>query len=124
MKNTPPGKNVRLIIADDNPRARHGLQALLATQPGIEVVASACDGKDAMLQTEVMQPEVVMLDAHMPVMDGVEATRQIKARWPQIRVIILTMYPIYEAYALRAGADCFLIKDGPHEDLVSAILGV
>ena len=123
MENTLPGRNVRLLIADDNPRARHGLQALLSTQPGVEVIASVCNGQEAIHQTETLQPEVVVLDAHMPVIDGLEATWQIKRRWPQIRVIILTMYPLYEADALSAGADFFLIKDSPHEDLVAAILG-
>jgi DNA-binding NarL/FixJ family response regulator len=66
---------------------------------------------------------VVLMDARMPVMDGVDATRLIKERWPQIRVILLTMYPTYREDALDAGADAFLVKGCPPEQLLAAITG-
>ena len=71
---------------------------------------------------EALQPEVVLMDARMPGMDGLEATYQIKGRWPQIRVIVLSMYRAYQAEALAAGADVFLVKGCAAEELLGAIL--
>ena len=69
------------------------------------------------------RPDVVLIDARMPVMDGLEATRLIKDKWPEVKVIVLTMYPMYRAKALAVGADDFLVKGCPPEDLLEAILG-
>jgi DNA-binding NarL/FixJ family response regulator len=68
------------------------------------------------------RPDVVLMDARMPVMDGLEATRVIKDKWPEVKIIVLTMYPAYRAQALAAGADACLIKGCPPEDLLKAIL--
>jgi DNA-binding NarL/FixJ family response regulator len=114
---------VRVLIADDQPRARHSLRSLLDTWPEIEVVAEAADGRAAVELTRLCQPDVVLMDVRMPVMDGLTATQLIKERWPQIRVVILTMYTDHTAAeASAAQADAFLIKGRPAEELLAAIL--
>jgi DNA-binding NarL/FixJ family response regulator len=112
----------RVLIADDRPRSRSGLRAVLDLRPEIVVVGEATDGQEAVRLVEDLQPDVVLMDARMPAMNGVEATQLIKERWPEIRVIVLTLYAGYRADALAAGADAFLIKGSPREDLLKAIL--
>lgn len=111
----------RVLIADDSARARDGLRALLATWPEIAVVGEATDGQDAVRQVAECQPDVVLMDLRMPVLDGVRATQLIKQRWPSITVIVLTMYSVEQPAALAAGADAFLIKGGAHERLLAAL---
>lgn len=113
--------NIRVLIADDNPRSRSGMRALLTTRPEVEVVDTAQDGEQAVQDAAMLQPDVVLMDVQMPGLDGLEATRQIKARWPRIRVIVLTLYPAYQAAARLAGADAFLLKGSPPEDLFNAL---
>ena len=113
----------RVLIADDRPRSRSGLRAVLAVRPEIEIVGEAADGQEALRLVEEHRPDVVLMDAKMPVMDGVEGTRLIKERWPEIRVVVLTIHATYEADALAAGADAFLIKGCAAEELLGAILG-
>jgi DNA-binding NarL/FixJ family response regulator len=120
-------KRIKALIADDNERARKALRALLLTRraagPEIEIAGEAADGREAVEKAEALQPDVVLMDAQMPRMDGLEATRQIKARWPEIRVVVVTMHASLRAKAQAAGADVFLLKGGPVEELLSAILG-
>lgn len=114
---------IRLVIADDRTRSRDGLRALLDMWPGVEVVGEAVDGGEAVRLVEKCQPDVVLMDARMPGMDGLQATRWIKAHWPEVRVIVLTMYASSRADALAAGADDFLVKGCADEELLEAILG-
>ena len=125
------GLPMRVLIADDRPRSRDGLRALLATVrlsahgeawPEVEVVGEAADGEEAVRLVEECRPDVVLMDVRMPAMDGLEATRFIKGRWPEVKVIVLTMYATYRAEALAAGADAFLVKGCPAEELLEAIL--
>jgi DNA-binding NarL/FixJ family response regulator len=115
-------RQVRVLIADDRHTTRQGLRALLALVPQVEVIGEATDGGESVQLVSEHHPDVVLMDMQMPVMDGVEATRRIKKRWPEVRVIVLTMYTRYRAEALAAGADAFLLKDGAADTLAGAIL--
>lgn len=114
---------IRVLIADDSAHARTGLRALLATWPDIRVVGEAANGQDAVQLVAERLPDVVLMDVHMPVLDGVEATRLIKQQWPAVTVIVLTLYVLEQRSALRAGADAVLIKGRAPEQLL-ATLGV
>ena len=95
---------------------------MLATWPQVEVVGEATNGREALQLVEECRPEVVLMDAIMPVMDGLEATGLIKDRWPEVKVIVLTIHSSLRAEALTVGADSFLIKGCPAVDLLKAIL--
>ncbi|MGD8966136.1 MAG: response regulator transcription factor [Anaerolineae bacterium] len=112
---------LRVLIADDRSRSRQGLRALLATQPGIEVVGEAGDGREALRLVEECRPHTVLMDAKMPAMDGLTATRLIKERWPEVKVIVLTMYGAHKSEAIAAGADAFLVKGCLADELLGAI---
>jgi DNA-binding NarL/FixJ family response regulator len=116
-------ESIRILIVDDQERARQGLKALLATWPRIEIVSEAADGREAVQLVEESQPDLVLMDAKMPVVDGVEGTRLIKERWPETRVVVLTMHASYRADALAAGADAFLIKGCSAQEFWEAISG-
>jgi DNA-binding NarL/FixJ family response regulator len=113
----------RVVIVDDNPQVRKELRTLLPLAGDIEVVGEAADGLQAIRLAQALQPEVVLIDLEMPVLDGYEAMRQIKAVLPSCRVVTLTVHG-YEAARLRAmeaGADVFLEKGAPLGALVHAI---
>ena len=121
--------DIRVVIADDQALVRAGLAALLDTQPGLSVVGQAGDGQEAVRLARETQPDVVLMDVRMPLLDGLAATRRIAAGQPhgqaahQVRVVILTTYDLdeYVYEALRAGACGFLLKHAPPEEL---LLGV
>ena len=113
----------RVPIADDSVRARDGLRALLTMRPEIEVVGEASNGQDAVRMVAECRPDVVLMDLHMPVLDGIQATQLIKQQWPAVIVVVLTMYAVEQSAALAAGADVFLIK-GNAPDRILAALGV
>lgn len=115
------GTTVRVLIADDRSRSRQGLRALLGTHPGIEVVGEARDGLEALRLVEERHPHAVLMDAKMPIMNGLAAAHFIKERWPEVKIIVLTMYDSLQAAALDAGADAFLIKGCPASELLGAI---
>jgi DNA-binding NarL/FixJ family response regulator len=113
----------RVLIADDNPQVRQELHTLLPLAGGIEIVGEASDGREAIRLARALRPEVVLMDLEMPVLDGYEATRQIKANSPSCRVVALTVHG-YEAArqkASQSGVDVFLVKGGSVESLVQAI---
>lgn len=112
---------VRVLIVDDQPRARQGLKALLATWPQVKEVQEAANGQEALVLVEESQPNLVLMDIRMPKMDGLEATRRIKAKWPQIKIVALSMYTEYAADALAAGADAFVCKGEPPEKLLATL---
>jgi DNA-binding NarL/FixJ family response regulator len=122
---------VRVLIVDDQEQTRKALEALLTsielhesgeTQTAVQVIGHAADGREALESIESHQPDVILMDARMPGMDGLEATRLIKQAWPGIRVVLLTMYPINVIDAQRAGADAILPKEGNSAALEAAIL--
>ncbi|MBK9712387.1 MAG: response regulator transcription factor [Kouleothrix sp.] len=112
---------IRVLIADDSARTREGLRVLFATWPEITVVGEAADGQEALRLVAERRPDVVLMDLHMPVLDGMQATRQIKQQWPSITVIVLTIYAVEQSAALAAGADAFVIKGTAPERLLAAI---
>jgi DNA-binding NarL/FixJ family response regulator len=115
-------QRVRVLIADDHPHSRRGLRVLLATSSEVEVIGEAANGQQTLCLVEECQPDVVLMDVRMPMLDGLEAARIIKSRWPEVRVVLLTMHAAYQADALAAGADGFLLKGCPTENLLAAIL--
>lgn len=114
---------IRVLIADDSSRARDGLRALLVIWPEVEVVGEAVNGEEAVRLVAECQPDVVLMDLQMPVLDGVQATLLIKQRWPAITVIALTMYGAEQAAALEAGVDAFVVKGSAPNRLLS-VMGV
>ncbi len=115
---------VRVLIVDDMPQVRQDLRLLLQLTPEIEVVAEAADGQEAILKAEELLPDVVLMDLEMPLLDGLQATRQIKERHLASRVVILSVHsePDDTQRAIEAGADVFIPKGAPYSNLIQAIL--
>jgi DNA-binding NarL/FixJ family response regulator len=111
----------RLLIADDRARTRRALRAVLATQPGFQLIGEAADGEEAVAEVERLRPDVVILDIRMPRLDGIAATARIKARWPEIRVIAHSLAEDLSGQALAAGADAFVPKGAPASVLLKAL---
>ena len=115
----------RVVIADDQHLVRTGFRMILATQPDIEVVGEATNGVEAVAAAIELQPDVVLMDIRMPEVDGIEATRRIRAgpRTATVSVLILTTFDLdeYVYDALQAGASGFLLKDAPPEQLAAAV---
>jgi DNA-binding NarL/FixJ family response regulator len=114
---------LRVIVADDQASVREGLVLLLGGLPGIEVVASAANGEQAIALVAAHRPDAILLDLHMPVLDGTEATRRLTAEYPQVAVVVLTTYVDDTSVldALRAGARNYLTKDADHTEIASAL---
>lgn len=115
-------ERVRVLIADDQQPTRQGLLAFLGFVSQIEIIGEAVNGQEAVLMTEKYCPDIVLMDMKMPVMDGLQATRLMKTRWPEIKVIALTIYPMYRTEAIKAGVDAFLLKGCAAEVLQNTIL--
>ena len=123
MTMTAAANKIRVCLVDDQRLMRDGLRTLLELEEDIQVIGEAEDGAAGLRLYEALNPDVVLMDVRMPVLDGVEATRQMLARWPQARVIILTTFDD-EAYifdGLRAGALGYLLKDVSGQELAEAI---
>ena len=118
------GNVLRILVVDDQPRTRQSLKALLATQFQRIEMHEARNGVEAIRCLEDWTPDVVLMDARMSEIDGVEATRRIKQQVPQIKVVILSLYPEYQADALAAGADAFISKGEPPERLLAVLATV
>lgn len=120
MNDTKP---IRVMIVDDHGMVRRGLAAYLLSDPGIEVIAEARDGQEAIQKCEISQPDVILMDLIMPEMGGVAATRKIHNRWPEIQIIALTSFQEKELVqeALQAGAISYLLKNVSGEDLGETI---
>jgi DNA-binding NarL/FixJ family response regulator len=117
---------IRVLLADDQALLRTGFRMILQAQPDLDVVGEAIDGADAVRQARALRPDVVLMDVRMPVMDGIQATREIVEADHGTRVLILTTFDLDEyAFAgLRAGASGFVLKDVPPAELASAIRAV
>ena len=116
-------ENVRVLLADDQQLIRDGIASLLMLQPGIEVIGTAENGADACEKAESLKPDLVLMDIRMPGMDGIEAAGEIAAKWPNMRILMLTTFDDedYIVRALRAGACGYLLKNLPAADLAQAI---
>ena len=114
---------IRVLVADDQSMVRAGFRMLLGGEEGIEVVAEASNGLEAVDKAARFEPEVVLMDIRMPELDGLEATRRILSADSAARVLILTTFDLdeYVYEALRAGASGFVLKDDPPEQLIAAI---
>lgn len=114
---------IRVLIVDDHTIVRTGLRLLLEAETGIEVVGEALEGADGLKLVEKYLPDVVLMDIAMPGMDGMEATRQIKTRWPQIKVLVLTMHRSDEYFfeMLKVGASGYILKGAETSDLIRAV---
>jgi len=114
---------IRVLIVDDHTIVRSGLRLLLEAEPGIDVVGEALDGREALELAETYLPDLILMDIAMPGMDGLEATRQIKARWPDIQVLVLTMHRSDEYFfeMLKAGASGYILKGAETSDLINAV---
>ena len=115
--------SIRILIVDDQRLMREGLRTILDLEDDLEVVGLAENGSEALAMIPKAQPDIVLMDIRMPVMDGVEATRRVRAQWPDSRVLILTTFDDdeYIVEALKNGAVGYLLKDLPSEKLVAAI---
>ena len=112
---------MRIVIADDQKRTRQSLKALLSTSlPGSEIWEAA-NGAEALQLAEDIHPRLFVMDILMPEVDGIAATRGIKSRWPEIKVLVLSLYPGRQEEALAAGADLFVSKGESPERLLCAI---
>jgi DNA-binding NarL/FixJ family response regulator len=129
--NAESSSPIKVLIVDDDMRTRKGLRALLktihltvadATCTRVELVGEAVNGLEALQLVETTNPDIVLMDVQMPEMDGIQATQKIKAKFPNVKIIILTVRSASRMAALEAGADAFLIKGGATRELVDTIL--
>jgi len=114
---------IRVVVADDQGMVRSGFSTLLNAQPDIEVIGEAVNGQDAVASAAALRPDVMLMDVRMPVLDGLQATRQITATDDPPRILILTTFDLddYVYEALRAGASGFLLKDASAGELAEAV---
>ena len=119
-------KQIRLLIVDDHAIIRKGISMYLDTEPTIKIVGEAVDGRDGIRMTERLQPDVILMDLVMPVMDGIEAISYLKQHLPSPKIIVLTTFGDQDKFkaAMAAGADGFLLKDSDGKALVQAIKAV
>jgi DNA-binding NarL/FixJ family response regulator len=117
------GARLRVVIADDQASVREGLVLLLGGLPGIEVVGAAADGEQALRVVAEQKPDAILLDLHMPVLDGIGATRRLAAEHPEVAVVVLTTFADDTSVldALHAGARSYLTKDADHTEIAKAL---
>ena len=114
---------IRILLADDHPIVREGLRAVLETQSDFEVVAEAASGDEALRLALVLQPDILLLDLEMPILDGVETIRRLRQQQPAARIIVFTAFDNDERiiHAVQAGANGYLLKGAPREEIFKAI---
>jgi DNA-binding NarL/FixJ family response regulator len=123
MTSPAAGAPLRLVIADDQASVRQGLVLLLDGLPDVEVVGAAADGEQALDLVAEHQPDAILLDLHMPVLDGIGAIRRLTAEHPEVAIVVLTTYADDSSVldALRAGARSYLTKDADYTDIAQAL---
>lgn len=119
----PENDTIHIFIADDHAIVRSGIQALLETMDGLEVVGEAADGQQTVTAVTSLRPDVILMDLEMPIMDGIEAIKQIMNQWPEARILVLTSFATDDRVfpAVKAGALGYLLKDSGPDALVQAI---
>ncbi|MBI2831731.1 MAG: response regulator transcription factor [Chloroflexi bacterium] len=119
-------RKIRVLIADDHVLVREGIRALLEAQPDIEVVEDATNGEEAVSITEASHPDIVLMDITMPVMNGLEATREIRRHSSEVKILVLTMHEGDEYFfkILEAGASGYFVKGGSFTELISAVRAI
>lgn len=119
-------EQLRVLIADDHPMFRHGVQTLLASASGLAVIGEASTGQEAIDLSGTLQPDIILMDLQMPEVNGIEATRQILATSPQIRILMVTMFEDDASVftAMKAGARGYILKDADKPDILRAISAV
>jgi len=126
VSSTPQNREaaVKVLVVDDQRLMRDGIASLLSIQEGIEIVGTAGNGQEAVAQAVALQPDVVLMDVRMPVMDGVAATAELRRQLPSCQVLMLTTFDDeeYIVSALQAGASGYLLKDVPAQDLAKAVI--
>jgi two-component system, NarL family, response regulator LiaR len=117
---------IRIFIADDHEIVREGLRTLISTEPGLELVGESGDGVQTLLKVNNLKPDVILLDLMMPRMDGLEAIIEIKKKWQEAKIIVLTSFSDDDKVfsAIRSGAMGYLLKDSTAHDLLQAIRNV
>ena len=117
---------LRVLIADDHPLFRHGIHEFLNLAPDMLVVGEATSGEEAIAQTEALHPDVILMDVHMPGVNGIEATRRILHDSPHIRILVLTMFEDDGTVfaAMRAGARGYILKEAEKDNILRAIQAV
>jgi DNA-binding NarL/FixJ family response regulator len=118
--------SLRILLADDHTLVRHGLRRMLEERREWRVVAEACDGREAITLAELHKPDVAIVDVAMPLLNGIETTRQVLRRVPGVKVLVLSMHvdEVYVAQILKAGASGYLLKDSADTDLFKAVRAV
>ena len=118
--------NLRIVLAEDHTILREGLRALLGADPNFDIIGEAEDGREAVRCVERLEPDLLLIDLSMPRMSGMDAIREIKKRYPAIKIIALTVHKTeeYLSTTLQAGADGYVLKDATHDELIMAIKNV
>ena len=119
-------EKLKIVLAEDHTILREGLRALLSADPSFEIIGEAQNGREAVRCVERLEPDLLLMDLSMPRMSGMDAIREIKNRYPDIKIIALTVHKTeeYLLTTLKAGADGYVLKDATHEELVMAIKNV
>lgn len=114
---------IRILIADDHKMIIDGLKSMLGAEPALQVVGEAYTGKEVLARVKQLEVDLILLDINMPELDGIDATRRVKAQYPKIKVLILTMYnkPEFIRNLMEAGADGYILKNTGREELLEAI---
>jgi two-component system response regulator NreC len=116
-------KKTRILLADDHPIVRQGFRLILESEPDIEIIGEASNGREAVTMAERLQPDIVVMDVAMPELNGIEATRRLSTLSPRTKVLALSMHKdsVYVREILKAGARGYLLKDALDRDLVAAV---
>lgn len=114
---------IRILLADDHTILRAGLKMMLNAQPNMEVIGEAQDGRQALQEARRLEPDIILMDITMPDINGIEATRQIKRQFPDVKILVLTMHEHdeYVFQALQAGASGYMLKEAADTELITAI---